>query len=341
MKCILVTKIFDTAVVLAAGKGIRLQPLTNNVPKPLLPVAGKPIIEYALDFLQKLHIKKIFMVVGHKHHQIQEYLNKTKFRGFIEYLFQEQQLGIADAINLAGDLVKNDFLVFLGDNLFLDLPSNDILEHHLNRQANATLLLEENRTPKETGVVLIGEDDRILKIEEKPSVVFSNIITTGIYIFNPIIFRAIKDIKPSSRGEFEIADAIKKLLEKVSGKVYGSFFGGWRKNISRAKDLLDANREVLSRIQARILPVTPEFELVENGSQLGCNTKIIPPVLIGKNAKIEKNTQIGPYTTIGRNTAVGANSTIENCIVFDKAYIPKNAKLSRVVYLNEDVFVQG
>ncbi len=336
-------EILDTAVVLAAGKGTRFLPLTEHIPKPLLSVAGKPIIEYALDFLQKFHITKIFMVLGYKHQQIQEYLNSTYFRESIEYLFQEQQLGLADAINQAKEIVKKDFVVYLGDNLFLDLPPNDLLQHHLNRQANATLLLEEKKTPKETGVVLIGEDNKILKIEEKPSVVFSNIITTGIYIFNPIIFRAIQEIEPSPspRGEFEIADAVKKLLEKDNVKVYGTLFDGWRKNISRAKDLIDANREVLSRIQAGIIPVTPGFKLVENGNQIGNNTKIIPPVLIGNNAKIEKNTQIGPFTTIGRNTAVGENSIIENSIIFDKAHIPNNAEFSRVVYLNEDIFVKG
>jgi glucose-1-phosphate thymidylyltransferase len=336
-----VIEILDTAVVLAAGKGTRFLPLTEHTPKPLLSVAGKPIIDYTLDFLQKLHIRKVFMVVGHKHQQIQDYLNNTCYGRSIEYLFQEQQLGLADAINQAKDFVTKDFVVYLGDNLFLDLSPNDLLQHHLNRQANATLLLEEKRTPKETGVVLIGEDDRVLKIEEKPSVVFSNIITTGIYIFNPIIFRAIKEIKPSLRGEFEIADAIKILLEKDSGKVYGAFFRGWRKNISRAKDLLDANHEVLSRIQAGIIPVTPGFKLVENGNQIGNNIQIIPPVLIGKNSTIEKNTQIGPYTTIGRNTTVGANSRILHSIVFDKVHIPKNAGFNRIVYLNEDVFVKG
>ncbi len=333
-------EILDTAVVLAAGKGTRFLPLTEHIPKPLLSVAGKPIIEYTLDFLQKLHIRKIFMVLGYKHQQIQEYLNSTHFRGSIEYLFQEKQLGLADAINLAKEIVKKDFVVYLGDNLFLDLPPNDLLQHHLNRQANATLLLEEKRTPKETGVVLVGEDNRILKIEEKPSVVFSNIITTGIYIFNPTIFHAIKDIKPSPRGEFEIADAIKKLLEQDNGKVYGLLFNGWRKNISRAMDLLDANREVLSRIQAGIIPVTPEFKLIENGSQIGRNTKINPPVLIGKNAKIEQNTQIGPFTTIGRNTTIGARSIIQNSIIFDNAFISENARLSRVVYLNEEISLQ-
>ncbi|WP_287585345.1 sugar phosphate nucleotidyltransferase [Candidatus Borrarchaeum sp.] len=333
-------EILDTAIVLAAGKGTRFLPLTEHIPKPLLSVAGKPIIEYALDFLQKLHIRKIFMVLGYKYQQIQVYLNSTHFRGSIKYLFQEKQLGLADAINLAKEIVKKDFVVYLGDNLFLDLPPNDLFQHHLNRQANATLLLEEKRTPKETGVVLIGEDNKIIKIEEKPSIVFSNIITTGIYIFSPIIFRAIQEIKPSPRGEFEIADAIKKLLKQDNVKVYGSLFDGWRKNISRAKDLLDANREVLSRIQAGIIPITPGFKLIENGSQIGSNTKIIPPVLIGNNAKIEKNTQIGPYTTIGRNTEIGENSIIENSIVFDEAYIQKNARYNRVVYLNEDIFIQ-
>jgi glucose-1-phosphate thymidylyltransferase long form len=336
-----VIEILDTAVVLAAGKGTRLLYLAKYVPKPLLPVAGRPIIDYTLDFLQRLNIRKIFIVVGYKHQLIEEYLNNSRFRGSIEYLFQEQQLGLADAIYQAKDNVKRDFLVCCGDNLFLDLPPPELIQDHLNRQANASLLLEEDITPKETGVCFIGEDDRILKIEEKPSVCFSNIITTGIYIFNPIIFRAIQDIKPSKRGEYEIADAIKKLLEQDDVKVYGSLFDGWRKNISRAKDLLDANREVLTRIQARILPVTPGFQLVENGNQIGSNAKIIPPVLIGKNAKIEKNTQIGPYTTLGRNTLVGANSIIENSIIFDEAYIPKNAEFNRLVYLDKDIFVKG
>ena len=331
----------SVAVVLAAGKGTRLLHLANYVPKPLLPVAGRPIIDYTLDFLQRLNIRKTFIVVGYKRQLIEEYLNNSRFRGSIEYLFQEQQLGLADAIYQAKDNVNRDFLTCCGDNIFLDMPPPELIQDHFNRQANATLLLEEEITPRETGICFVGEDDRILKIEEKPSVVFSNIITTGIYIFNPKIFHAIQNIKPSKRGEFEIADALKILLEKDSGKVYGFFYCGWRRNISRAKDLLEANREVLNRIQAGIIPVTPEFELVENGSQIGRNTKINPPVLIGKNAKIEKNTQIGPYTTIGRNTTVGANSIIDNSIVLDNAYIPKNEKLSRVVYLNEDIFVKG
>ncbi|MFX1521460.1 MAG: sugar phosphate nucleotidyltransferase [Promethearchaeota archaeon] len=334
------TKIFDTAVILAAGKGTRLLPLTKKIPKPLLPVAGKPIIEYSLDFLRELHIKRFIIVVGYKHKQIREYLDEKYSKNHIEYIFQARQLGTANAVNLVKDFVKNDFLVFLGDNLFLDLPPKKIFEQHLTRQVSITLILEEKRTPKETGVVLLGEDNRILKIEEKPSVTFSNIITTGIYIFHPVIFDSIKEVTPSSRGEFEIADAIKKLLKSNNGKVYGTLFRGWRKNVSRAKDLLDANREVLSRIQAREIPITPEFNLIENESQIGGNTKISPPVLIGKDAKIEKNAQIGPYVTIGRNTTVKTNSMIKNSIIFDNTYVPEKIKLDGVIYLNKKIFVQ-
>jgi len=169
---------------------------------------------------------------------------------------------------------------------------------------------------------------------------FSNTITTGIYLFNPIIFHTIKDITFSPRGELEIADAIKKLLEQDENKVYGVLFNGWRKNISRPKDLLDTNREVLMRIHTRTHLTTPDYEIIEDGCQIGRNRKIIPPVVIGENARIDEHTEIGPYVTIGRNATIGAHSVISNSIIFDNAYVSERTKIRNTIYLNREVIVK-
>ena len=212
------------AVVLAAGKGVRLRPLTDKVPKVMVKVKGKPLLERILDKLVEVKIEEIFLVVGYKKEVIEKYFG-NEFKGIpVKYLVQERQLGTANAIGLAKDYIKGNFLVLNGDvlvesYLFKELGAVDEFDPY-----DAVVVGRMVKDPWRYGVI-VAENNEIKRIVEKPEPGKepSNIINAGIYRFNEKIFSAIKMTPVSSREEYEIVDSIKLLIEagtKIGLKVY-------------------------------------------------------------------------------------------------------------------------
>ncbi len=215
------------AVVLGAGKGVRLRPLTNGTPKVMIKLGGKPILERILDSLADAGIEEIEIVVGYLKEKIEEHF-KGSYRGIhINYLWQEKQLGTAHAIGLAKEFIgEGDFIVMNGDvvvekELIKGLAHRDEFD-----LSDAIVVGREVNDPWRYGVMELSEE-RLEKIVEKPefSSTSSKIINAGIYRFNEKIFDEIGKVKISKRGEYEIVDAINALAKdgKVMVKVYGGF----------------------------------------------------------------------------------------------------------------------
>ncbi len=301
MNCVDIVK----AVVLAAGKGTRMQPITEIVPKPLLPIAGKPILEWTVNLLKSnLDIQEIIMVVGYKADSIKKYFgNGNKFDVRIKYIEQdlEKNPGLAAAVKLTESEITDDFVLILGDNFYYG-SFKEILEFHSQTAAGATLHVEHSKEPQRYGVVITDENEQTIvkQLIEKPQNPPSNLVSTGFYVLKPEIFSAIENIKPSKRGEYEITDAINDL-----GKHYpirAKLIDSWRKDIGFPKDLLDTNNWVLKNL--------------ENGMQSMVghnNTQYLPPLTIGENCEIH-NSIIGPYVSIGDNTLL-QDCNIRNSIV--------------------------
>ena len=203
------------AVVLCAGEGTRLRPLTFSKPKHLLPVAGKPLLGHVLDALAAAGVHEVGLVVGYLAEAVQGYVGDGEQWGVTAtYIRQEHPLGLGHAIKQAeGFLDGAPFLVYLGDNLLGDGITSFVDDFRAGN-GDAALLLKEVPDPRRYGVAVVDERRRVTRVEEKPAQPPSNLAIVGVYAFQPIIFDAIDSIKPSPRGELEITDAIQHLIEQ-------------------------------------------------------------------------------------------------------------------------------
>jgi len=194
------------AVILAAGEGTRLRPITYTTPKPLIKVAGKPILVRVFDQLQGV-VDEIILIVGYKAQQIKDYFGDN-FNGIkITYVIQEKQLGTGDAMALTEYYVEGRFLVMYGDNLCHKSDIENCLKYELSALAT------EVKEPEKYGV-FITKDSKIINVIEKSKKPVSNLANAGVYVFDMEIFDELRKVTRSVRGEFELTDALKSLCKR-------------------------------------------------------------------------------------------------------------------------------
>lgn len=200
-------------VVLAAGKGVRMLPLTENIPKVLVEVNGKPFLYYLLKNLEKAGFSEFGLIVGYKKEKVADFVRKYKFNA--KLIEQKEQLGTADAVNKAKDFTNGEnFIVVSGDNFF---DAKDMAKFNRNDDINYIAGFKVEN-PERYGV-LATKNDMLVRIHEKPKEFVGNLINAGMYKFTPEIFDAINKIGKSPRGEYELTDAISILAEKGKVKV--------------------------------------------------------------------------------------------------------------------------
>lgn len=224
------------AVVLAAGKGTRLKPLTNDKPKGLVEVGGRPILSHCLEQLVALGAEEFILVVGYQKEHIIGHFGDD-FEGVpITYTHQREQKGLAHALLTTEDLIEEDFLLMLGDNIF-SANLADVVNRQREDRADAAFLIEE--VPFEEagryGVCRTNEFGEIVEVIEKPDEPPSNLVMTGFYSFSPAIFHACHLVRPSNRGEYELSEAIDLLIQ--SGRTIDAIrMEGWRVDVGYPDD---------------------------------------------------------------------------------------------------------
>ena len=302
-------------IILHGGHGTRLRPLTHTGPKQLLPIANKPMSQFCLESIAETGITDIAIIIGGVgSNKVREYYEDGgKFGIKITYIEQDEPRGIAHAIRLCKEFVNNEkFLVFLGDNI-IQKSIIDFVEDFENSKYDATILLCEVDNPSRFGIADV-ENEKILKITEKPKNPMSNLAVTGIYFLTPVIFEIIDNLKPSWRNELEITDALDNLLEKNDNISYKKITDYW-KDTGTPEDIINANAQVLQHICEEIGPVIDKSTKMESD---GC---VLKPSIVGKNCKIGKGARIGPNTSIGDNTTISSNVVIENSIIMSNCKI--------------------
>ncbi|MFC1454931.1 sugar phosphate nucleotidyltransferase [Candidatus Undinarchaeota archaeon] len=225
-------------VILAAGKGTRLKPLTDKIPKPLVKINGKPLILYSIDYLKRAGIKDIGIVVGYKKEQLKKYLgNGSKFGVRITYITQKKTLGIANAIKYTEKFIGNSsFVVILPDNLFSH-SLKTMVSKHKKSGAEASVGVKEVDNPSQLGVVELDQKGKVERLIEKPKNPPTNLAAVGIYLFSSnSVFNVIDNLKPSRRGEYEITDTLQKMVD-LGMKVNPLKMEGWWKDTGNFIDL--------------------------------------------------------------------------------------------------------
>jgi glucose-1-phosphate thymidylyltransferase len=324
------------ALILAAGKGTRLKPLTNTVPKHLLPVGDKPLLFHVLDYAKDAGIKDIGIVVSpDSGPYIEEALGSHRAnRTRIRFIVQPEPLGLAHAVKVArGFLGESPFLMLLGDNLIQEGVTDFLSEFRISRP-DASILLKEVPDPSAFGVAELGSSGRVVHLEEKPRKPRSNLAIVGLYLFTAEIHKAIAQIKPSRRGELEITDAIQKLLE-MGKEIRSHVVRGWWLDIGSNDALIEANRLVLDSFLKRDIKGEVDLQSrivgrVRIGEGTVCENSVLRgPALIGANCRI-KNSTIRPFTNVMAG-AVVEDSCLEHSVILE------NCQILRIKYLADSV----
>ncbi len=332
----------------AAGLGTRLRPLTYTIPKPLLNVANKPIIVYAIEALREAGITEIGLIVSDLVRAALEKESLEVEGVKLSYILQTEQLGTAHAVKQASEWLNGeDFCVFLGDNLF-EHGISRFVEAFKTGGYDAVIPLVSVSNPKEFGVAVLDESGRIKELLEKPENPPSNLAVAGVYVLKNSILEIIDGLKLSAKGEYVLTEAVELLVEK--GNVFGLEVEGWWKDTGRHEDLLDANRLILETIVEQNDGEVINSRLVGRvkigkGSKV-TNSTIIGPALIGENVMLE-NAYVGPFTSIGdgakltsmevefsviQEEAILENLTVRlhECLIGRKATVRGSDKIPRV-----------
>jgi UDP-N-acetylglucosamine diphosphorylase/glucosamine-1-phosphate N-acetyltransferase len=326
------------AVILAAGKGTRMGPLTENIPKVMLPVANRPLLEHIVAALRAAGIREFLFVIGYNKEKIKNHFQDGKDLGVrIDYIEQKQQKGTADAIGVARNSISERFLVTNGDVLAGILDIKRIL----NAEGEAVLAAKQVTSPQEYGIIYVRERN-VEKIVEKPRESESNLANAGIYVFSPSIFEAIDNTKPSLRGELEITDSIQFLIDTGNQAGYVSL-EKWQ-DIGFPWHLLEANEKILMEgddimwgNQGEVEPYATLHGNVSvgKGTVIRNGAYITGPVVIGKNCDIGPNCYIRPATSIGDEVRIGNAVEVKNSIIMKKTHI------GHLSYVGDSIIGEG
>lgn len=309
------------AIIPAAGLGTRLRPLTFTRPKPVLRVAGEPIIRHALATLRAAGIHEVGVVVSDITRDEIQHATRNVQGMEIALIDQHEQLGLGHAVLAARHWVgDSSFCVYLGDNLFEE-GAAPFVEAFEKSGASALIALVEVPDPSAFGVAEL-EGDRIVRLVEKPKNPTSNLAVAGLYCFTPRLFEALDGMPPSARGEYEITDGIQRLID-AGETVIGQRVRGWWKDTGQPSDLLEANRLLLERISTRVDGEVCDSQIhgrvVVPASSRVVRSKLIGPIMLGENVVIE-DAYIGPFTSIGRDSVI-RNAEIEHSVIDAEARI--------------------
>lgn len=320
------------AVILAAGEGSRMRPLTASRPKVMLPIANKPMIEHTMSEAVDAGISEFVLITGYCEEAIKDYFGDgSEFNISIEYAHQDKQLGTANAIAYAKDHVDGKFIVLNGDML---VRSEHIKKLH-SRQNDAIITVKEVDNPSSFGVIET-EDDRVVRIIEKPQVPPSNLANAGIYLFDEAIFNFIDRTELSSRGELEITDSLQMMVDEGYNIGYELLDSEWM-DVGRPWDMLEANRIMLENIDAKHDGTIEPYATmngnihVGKGSIVRNGAYIVGPVVIGDNCDIGPNCFIRPSTTIGNDVHIGNAVEVKNCVIMN------GTKIGHLSYLGDSV----
>ena len=307
-------------VILAAGKGSRLHPLTLGRSKAMIPILGKPIVERVLETFVQNGVHQVIMVVSSLDGDVYRHFSgQQRLPVEIEFIAQSERLGMANALSLAAPNIRGDFLLSACDNLTPGEHVAELLRFHSHEQATATLSLMriDRSLVSKTGVVeWVG--GRVKRIVEKPSLedAPSNISSLPLYVFSDRILEFLPLVRPSPRGEYELQDAIQMLID-ATDKVTG-VFTEHRLQLTNVSDLLALNRHYLNE-GGDVPQLAPRT--------VGRHTHLITPLRIEEGTTIGSGCVIGPRVYIERDCRIGNDVLIKDAVILKGSVVQEGTQI--------------
>ncbi len=314
------------AVILAGGEGTRLRPLTSNQPKPMLPMANRPMLEHIVRLLSEHGFDDIVVTVAFLANQIRNYFGDgSDFGVQMRYASEDSPLGTAGSVRNAAEELDDTFLVISGDVL-TDIDLTEFVAAHRKAGAFGSIALKRVEDPVEFGIVITRPDGSIDRFLEKPTwgQVFSDTINTGMYVLEPEVFEFIPE------GEVvDFSSDVFPAILKRGKPLLGHVVEGYWEDVGTLDAYVRAHTDILDgRVQVEI----EGFELAAGvwlgeGADLDPSASVTGPVVIGDNARVEAGAQLQPYTVLGSDVVVKADAFIERSVVHDHGYIGPSVDL--------------
>jgi mannose-1-phosphate guanylyltransferase/phosphomannomutase len=316
------------AVVMAGGEGSRLRPLTSSRPKPLVPVANKPVMHHIVDLLRRHGFTEIVSTLHYLADEIENFFGDgSEFGVTMEYVVEDTPMGTAGAVKLAQSLLDAERFVIVSGDALTDIDLSELLAAHVRNGALATIALRRVANPLEFGVVVTGEDGRITRFLEKPSwgEVFSDTINTGIYVLERGIFEYMDAGK-----NYDFSKDIFPLMLHDGRALYGHVTDAYWSDIGNLQQYQQANYDALRRTVRLEMPgveIRPGVWVEEN-ARISADAHVHGPVCIGRGATIERGAVVEELTALGASSIVGANARLHRTIGWEGVYVGERASLT-------------
>ena len=317
------------ALFLAGGMGTRLKPLTDELPKPMVPIMNKPLLQRSMENLRKCGIHEIVISTGYKPQYIEAYFGDgSKFGLKIEYICEESPLGTGGAIKKTGHLYNDTFLVFNAD-ILVNMDFQELVRFHKSKKAVATIAVTRVSNPSAYGVIEYDPSDYAVSFTEKPKAdeVKSNYINAGVYVFEPEVLREIAADRPVS-VEREIFPALLCSGYKIAvykGCKYWMDIGTPEKYMQTHDDIMSGDC-IISGVK-----FNEHCVFKDGSSKIDLTAKITGPVYIGNNVKIGAYATVGPNTVIGDNVCIQGGGSVINSILWNEVNIGSRARMRDTV----------
>ena len=318
------------AVLLAAGAGERLLPITATRPKHLIKVAGKPILQFCLEAVKRAGIDEAIIVTHYMGESIRSYFGDGTGLGLkLCYVKQEAILGTGNAVEVAEPYVGGDFVLIYGDLLFGQDAVKIVLSQFKKGKTSAVMGVVPVEKPENYGVIEQDGKGNVARLVEKPTAgkASSNLANAGIYAFSKDIFDKIEKTKESVRGEWELTDAVTMLAEEGKTVLAAKLSKDDWFDVGRPWDLLDANVWALKRMEHKALGIIEQGAhligpvTVAESARIRSGAYIEGPVFIDEKADIGPNCYIRPGTSLGKKVRVGNACEIKNSIIMDGTHV--------------------
>ncbi len=326
------------AVVMAGGFGTRIQPLTHSIPKPMLPILNKPMMEHTMVMLKDLGITEFIVLLYFKPEVIQDYFKDGSDLGIkITYIIPDDDYGTAGAVKLAQELIADENFIIISGDLVTNFDFKKIFDYHKEKKSKLTITLTSVENPLEFGVVIANKEGKIEKFLEKPSwgEVFSDTINTGIYIIEPEILEYIPE-----HENFDFAkDLFPLLMSKGIDIMAGNAEGYWRDvgNPESYRDVYDdlLHKKIKLHIDGEKKKYPDGRLFTKTRHALDKSVEIIGTVVLGENVSIGKNVKLS-NVVIGNNVSIEKDCKIRNTVIWNDVDIKHNVILDGCVICNHN-----